>query len=371
MNILDVIGGTLVTLILLPVLISLWVFGSNEVEKRQAANQLAAVNQATASYVRTNYSTLLTQTTASTGPAIDIGPLVAGNFLQAGFQGKNVWGQTYQIYFRQPAATTIQAIVLTTGGRGSAATDTKFNNSLVPSASAMVGGQGGFIPTGTISGQAAGTLRGAFGGWTTDLASVGIPSPGVGHLGALSNFDSSSLGQDFLYRVAVPGHPEVNAMQTSLDMTNNNVLDLHDLQFTPRTMTTEDCADPAMNGHVFLDPNFGLYICRNGSKEVVSDTGNSTPLSAMTLAKDGDVITKPICPPGTNTTAQIFVTPAIASAGANAPPINAFQAYATNTDSTTWTVHLRLLTTYDNLGWVNPGANYGKIIVCTTCAKGS
>jgi len=50
MNILDVIGGILVTLLLLPTLVSLWVFGYNQVEMRQVASQMVTVNQAAASY---------------------------------------------------------------------------------------------------------------------------------------------------------------------------------------------------------------------------------------------------------------------------------------------------------------------------------
>jgi len=64
MNILDVIGGILVTLLLLPTLVSLWVFGYNQVEMRQVASQMVTVNQAAASYcaarkVQTNIALVL------------------------------------------------------------------------------------------------------------------------------------------------------------------------------------------------------------------------------------------------------------------------------------------------------------------------
>jgi len=156
---------------------------------------------------------------------------------------------------------------------------------------------------------------------------------------------------------------------------------VHDLAFTPRAITTETCNTTTENGHVFLDPMQGLYLCRNGNLEIISDTGNSTPLQEMTLAKDGDVINKPTCATGTNTVPQIFVSPAIASVdgtssvATNVPPIDAFQAYAVNTSPTTWTVHLRLLpmmmSPTDTVDWINPDANHGRIIVSTTCAKGS
>jgi type II secretory pathway pseudopilin PulG len=371
MKLIEVIGALVILLIMLPALANLWVLGSNEIEKRQAADQLVTVTKAAAAYVRKHQSTLLTQTTATSGPVIDTSPLVAEGFLQNGFQGHNVWDQVYQLYFRQPTLNTLQAVVLTTGGRGQDATDVKFGTVIVPSAAAMAGGSGGFIPTGDVPGESTGTLRGAFGGWTLDLTSVGIAAPGAAHLGALASFDTSSLGQDFLYRFAVPGHPELNAMQTELDMTDHAIRGVHEVQFTSRTMTSESCVDPDVDGRVFLDKDQGLYLCRDGQMQVLADTGNSTLFKNAVLASNGDVIEKPVCPPGTNTIPQIFVAPSIATAGAEAPPMTALQAWAVSLNASQWQVYLRLLTTDDTLGWVNPVSDYGRIMVCTTCAKGS
>ncbi|MGE4293562.1 MAG: shufflon system plasmid conjugative transfer pilus tip adhesin PilV [Desulfovibrio sp.] len=370
MKLIETIAAILILTIMLPALGDLWKMGANELEKRQAADHLLVVMKAAAAYVRKHQTDLLAQATASGGPTINTDPLVSEGFLESGFQGHNVWGQTYQICIRQPATNTLQAIVLTTGGRGENAKDVRFATSVVPSAAAMAGGAGGFVPTGDIPDQPSSSLRGAFGGWTLDLASVGITSPGAGHLGALTTFDSSSLGQDFLYRVAVPGHPELNAMQTELDMTDHAIRGVYEVQFTARTLDSEVC-DSTTEGRVFLDTNQGLYLCRNGKMEVLADTGNSTLFKNATLARDGDLIDKPSCPPGTDTSPQIFVAPAIAAAGADAPPITAFQSWATSSSTTQWQVHLRLLTTNDALGWVNPAANYGRIMVYTTCAKGS
>ncbi|OLN30178.1 PilV [Desulfovibrio sp. DV] len=370
MKLIETIGALLVLFIMLPVLLNLWELGANELEKRQAADQLVAVTKAASAYVRKHQTDLLTQTSSASGPTISTDPLVTEGFLEAGFQGHNVWGQTYQIVFRQPSSNTLQAVVLTTGGRGQDSKDVRFATSVVPSAAAMAGGAGGFIPTGDIPDQPSSSLRGAFGGWILNLASVGITSPGPGHLGALSTFDSSSLGQDFLYRVAVPGHPELNQMQTELDMTDHAIRNLYEVQFTARSLGSEVC-DLSVEGRVFLDTTQGLYICRNGNMEILADTGNSTLFKNATLAKDGDLVDKPSCPPGTDTTPQIFVTPTIAAAGAAAPPLTSFQTWATSASDTQWQVHLRLLTTDDTLGWVNPASDYGRIMVCTTCAKGS
>ncbi|MGE4538392.1 MAG: shufflon system plasmid conjugative transfer pilus tip adhesin PilV [Desulfovibrio sp.] len=370
MKLIETIGALLILFIMLPVLLNLWALGENELEKRQAADQLVAVTKAAAAYIRKHQTDLLTQTTATSGATIGTDPLVTEGFLEAGFQGHNVWGQTYQIAFRQPSSNTLQAVVLTTGGRGQDAKDVRFATSVVPSAAAMAGGAGGFVPTGDIPDQPSSSLRGAFGGWTLNLASIGITSPGPGHLGALSTFDSSSLGQDFLYRVAVPGHPELNQMQTELDMTDHAIRNIYETQFTSRTIGSETC-DSSTEGVMFLDNNQGLYLCRNGQMEMVADTGNSTMFKIATIAKDGDLVDKPSCPPETNTTPKIYVSPTIAAAGASAPPITSFQVWATSSSDTQWQVHLRILTTDDTLGWVNPASDYGRIMVYATCAKWS
>lgn len=369
MKLIEVVGALIIMMLLLPILANLWMQGSDEMAKRQAADQLAVVSKAAAGYTRKHQATLVTQTTTSSGPVIDTTALIVENLLPVGFAGRNVWGQTYQIYFRQPSSNTLQAVVLTTGGQGATPRAPRFASALVPSAAAMVGGSGGFIPTGDMPGQSSNVLQGAFGGWSLDLASVGIPSPGAGHLGSLSTFDSSSLGQDFLYRVAVPGHAELNQMQTNIDMTDHSIRNLHEAQFTPRPLTTEAC-DASTEGRLFLDAEQGFYVCRNGKMEIMADSGNSTLLKSAFLAVDGQVVDKPICSSGSSTVPQIYVSPTLAAAGAEAPPITSFQTWATEISATQWQVHLRLLTTDDNLGWVNPAPNFGRILVYTTCAKG-
>ncbi|HBO9536458.1 TPA: shufflon system plasmid conjugative transfer pilus tip adhesin PilV, partial [Pseudomonas aeruginosa] len=48
-------------------------------------------------------------------------------------------------------------------------------------------------------------------------------SPGAGHLATALFFDDGALTNDYLYRNSVAGHPEVNRMNTSIDMGGNNL----------------------------------------------------------------------------------------------------------------------------------------------------
>lgn len=368
---LNALAGLLVLIMMLPGLAALWDMGVVSQQQRVAAEHLQAVTRASAHYVRKHQTSLLAAATPSSGPVIGVSDLVADRLLPAGFQGRNLWGQGYQIYLRQPEPNALQAIVLTTGGR---AVTASFANITIPGAAALAGGVGGYIPSGTVAGQSSGQLLGAGGGWVVPLASMGITSPGAGHLGALSAFDTSALGQDYLYRVAVPGNPELNAMRTELNMTGHAVRGVSELQFTQREITSESCAAPEEQGRVFLDARQGLYLCRDNALEVIGDTGNAALLKETRLARNGEMVTKPICPPGTGTVPMIFTSPTIVEAGPDAPPIHALQAWATSANDTQWQVHLRLLTSdtslsADGSGWVYPEELFGRVMTLTTCAR--
>ncbi len=361
---LQAIAGLIILVMLMPGLASLWDMGITKQQQRIAAEHLEAVTSAASQYIRQNQSDLFISASATSGSTLSVADLMTEGLLPTGFQEKNLWGQEYQIHIRQPETNALQGIVLTTGGRNAT---TKFMNSTIPGAAAMMGGAGGFVPSGVLQGQSSEQLLGAGGGWTITLSTMGITSPGSGHLGALTSFESSTLGQEYLYRVAVPGNPELNAMMTELDMTDHAINNVHQIQFTEREISTESCTEEEEQGRVFLDGEQGLYICRNNSLEMIGDTGNATLLKNATLASNGDTIEKPTCPPNTNTVPMIFVAPSIASSGSEAPSLSSFQAWATSLNDTEWQVHLRLLTA--DQSWVYPTENYGRIMVMSMCAR--
>lgn len=373
MHLLGTIGAIIVLIIMMPGFLGWWESGHTATQQRIVANHMAAVTRAARQYVNRHQDTLLTQASASAGPSVTIAELINEGFLSEGFQPRNAWLQEYQIHVRQPQTGTLQAIVLTTGGRNNE-TD-KFRNVTVPGAAALVGGAGGYVPSGVLPGQTENMLQGAGNGWILDLGSVGIASPGSGHLGAVSSYDSSALGQDFLYRVAVPGQPELNAMQTELDMTDHAIRNVSELQFEEREITDQSCAAPEDQGQLFLDRVQGLYLCRDNSLEIIGDSGNSALLKNATLAKNGDRIAKPSCAPSTGTAPAIFTSPSIAEAGPDAPPLTSFQTWATSLSDTEWQVHMRIQTPTktldgsDNDGWVYPADDYGRIMVLAMCIK--
>ena len=354
--------------VLMPIVYQHWQIGYIAEQQSHAADQLRQVNDASDAYIKRHFDTLLSSTTPSSGPQITIDQLVNVGLLPEGFRNSNIWGQSYEIYVRKPHENTLNSITITRGGREHKEGDS-FATLTVPGAALRLGGAGGFVPTGALPGQQDGTLHGAAGGFILDLAALGITSPGPGHLGAYSAFDEYDLGTDYLYRGEVPGHPEYNQMQTELDMTGHGIENVGSVQYVSRTVTDGESCSTEDEGKMFLDELQGMYLCRNGMLVLMADTGNSTQFKMSTVANNGDRIAKPSCAPGTGTSPQIYVAPAIASSGSQSPAMSALQAWATSVSATEWQVHLRVLNTSNSDAWVYPTPEYGRVMVFTTCTK--
>ena len=354
--------------VLMPIVYQHWQIGYIAEQQSHAADQLRQVNDASDAYIKRHFDTLLSSTTPSSGPQITIDQLVNDGLLPEGFRNSNIWGQSYEIYVRKPHENTLNSITITRGGREHKEGDS-FATLTVPGAALRLGGAGGFVPPGALPGQQDGTLHGAAGGFILDLAALGITSPGPGHLGAYSAFDEYDLGTDYLYRGEVPGHPEYNQMQTELDMTGHGIENVGSVQYVSRTGTDGESCSTEDEGKMFLDELQGMYLCRNGMLVLMADTGNSTQFKMSTVANNGDRIAKPSCAPGTGTSPQIYVAPAIASSGSQSPAMSALQAWATSVSATEWQVHLRVLNTSNSDAWVYPTPEYGRVMVFTTCTK--
>lgn len=352
----------LVSLGLLPPLGNQINDGYTYMQKRSAANHIEKVNKAFSEYIKMHHADLLETATQTKGPTVTIQDLKNDNLLPEGFSEYNVWRQSYNLYVRKPKDNELQGIVLTDS---SGNYDKKFVGTTIPGTATMLGGSGGFIPSGIIPNQTSNKIIGSYGSWEYNLNDLGIASPGEGHLAALATFGSNELGLDFLYRVAVPGEPELNAMQTNLDMTDHDINEVRSIKLVTHTIDDFMCEETDNQGRVFYDELEGMYICRDGKAVMVNDTGNSIMMKNATLASNEDLIDKPLCPAGTDTQPYIFLSPSIVSSGEEALHLASFQTWATDFSSTQWQVHLRVLNKKEE--WIYPEPNYNKIMVMTVC----
>ncbi len=172
-----------------------------------AARQMRDVTHAAKGYI-TTYAAAIEGTATATAPVtITVPMLVNTGFLPAGFGQTNPYQQTWEVQVLQPSPGDLQALVLSQGGVPIQPAET-------PRIGAEEGGSGGSV-------QANGTAQGSFGSWQVSLADY--TNPGVGHVASLIDYSNGQLQSDYLYRTAVPGEPQLNTMQTNLDMGTNNI----------------------------------------------------------------------------------------------------------------------------------------------------
>lgn len=192
--------------------------GVTNVQTAAAASQMLVFDKAALQFVQDEAATLVAQATASVPVSVTPTMLVNGGYLPAGFSATNVFGQTWLLQVLQPTPNNLQALVTSQGGR--AITDTR---QLVQIA-AQAGAQGGFVPYAGQNGDptmVSSRAYGAYGAWQVPLANY--TNPGSGRLASLLAFTGAQANSGYLYRVQVPGHPELNRMQTSIDMAGNDV----------------------------------------------------------------------------------------------------------------------------------------------------
>lgn len=192
--------------------------GVMNVRTAATASQQVIFNKGAQLYVKDRAAEIATQATASVPVSVTTATLIAGNYLPPGFSPNNAFGQSWLLQVLQPTPNNLQTLVTSQGGFP--ITDTR---QLVQIA-AQAGAQGGFVPYVGQNGDTtmvATDAYGAFGAWRVSLAN--FTNPGSGHLASLLAFGGAQANNGYLYRVQVPGHPELNQMQTSLDMGGNDV----------------------------------------------------------------------------------------------------------------------------------------------------
>ncbi|AVZ36708.1 pilus assembly protein PilV [Pseudomonas aeruginosa] len=179
--------------------------GLNE---QHAAQQQQQVAKAAEKYLKDNFSTVLASAGA-TAPAVITVPMLRNTrYLPAGFSDTNIFGQQYQVRARKPAANQLETLIVTTGGQ--AAPEMSIRR-----IAQLMGAQGGYISK-TNTGIAQGAA------WQVALSNFGS-APGAGHLATALFFQDGAIANEYLYRNAVPGHPELNRMNTALNMGGNNI----------------------------------------------------------------------------------------------------------------------------------------------------
>ncbi|WP_315923074.1 shufflon system plasmid conjugative transfer pilus tip adhesin PilV [Mesorhizobium sp. SP-1A] len=236
------IGAALVVVGLMSAAISVMIAEYTEQRKaKTAAEKLAEVHEAASGYIKANYSALMTNTTGGKKVVVasgrksitdqpPVGSLQRDGFLPAGFIDNNAYGQQHSVIIRQvtpPSGGTpyLEAIVTTHGGRA-------IPDDQLARVAGFVGVSGGYFGGYDINATDNGMIVGNFGGWRTQKSAwdAGGITIQPGHVQSTLAFENGNLLTDYLYRNDVPGVPEANTMNTSINMGGNNINNVNTLK---------------------------------------------------------------------------------------------------------------------------------------------
>lgn len=179
------------------------------------SGQFAMLIAGATRYVQAHKADLEVSVPVGTTFELPLQNLVDESDLTKGFSGRNPFGQRWSVYVQQPTSGQVVAFVTSNGGH-------VLQVGAMSEIANHASDKAGFIPqNGVLPGVDSSSAVGAGMGWF--LALSGRPNPGPGHLYGQVGIDDSELHDDVLYRVAVQNHPELNQMQTTLNMGGNNI----------------------------------------------------------------------------------------------------------------------------------------------------
>ncbi len=177
----------------------------------RAAARLVTLTTAAQGWALANFPTLLAGPPTRTLP---LATLVTDGFLGAGFPAADAMSRGSRILLSRTAAGVVEIVVTQTVGTG----DVRWPWRAVATAPAGIARIGTVAPAGSrIAGPTIDVDVSAF-----QAAFAGDPAPRA--LAAHVRLDRQSVYGDQLYRTAVAAFPELNRMETALDLAGNDLV---------------------------------------------------------------------------------------------------------------------------------------------------
>ena len=331
------------------------------------AQEMKQVASAASAYARANFVTVRGTPGGSPGVTMKITsddssflPYVSGGVLH---KFDIIFYKSYDDDTKVPPVVRIQPIVVNT--------DTRFTDEeLVNYIAAAATMAGGIFRDSTIFGSPiygnginAPVLMPMLGGYSYGTAFM--------LAGIVDDYDYDSGA---LYRNAIAGRPELNRMNTDLDMDNHDINNVKDLRVLNNTYINKDVQ---VGGGVYANDNIvtqnGIYAKNNiisqngkiyaqdGVLKSINLNGKDVVLSSgvyySNIVQNGGTVLIPSCPSGM--TPQVFASPVQVLALDNQG--RAAVIYGMNAQIVNSTLVISALIRYDgsgNLIWTNPGHNY-------------
>lgn len=202
---------------------------SDDTKNTVTASQVRTFGEAAKAYIKDNYAAVQGVATATAPALIDVPTLIASGHLTTGFFPTNAFGQSMCALVLEPTANRLQAMVVAEGG-------TVIDDLSMGNIASVIGGSGG-----AVYASDATVIRGAIGGWSIPVSTfdnlvnnVSKKCDGTaGNVRLVAGspamalwFENGDTSSAFLARDAVPGRPELNAMNTPLVMNAVQTVDV-------------------------------------------------------------------------------------------------------------------------------------------------
>ena len=248
---------------------------SDDTKNTVTASQVRTFGEAAKAYIKNNYAAVQGVATATTPALIDVLTLIAAGNLTAGFLATNAFGQSMCALVLEPTANRLQAMVVAEGG-------TVIDDLSMGNIASVIGGSGGAVYSSDAT-----VIRGAIGGWSIPTSTFDNLVNNVNKRcdGTAGNvrlvagrpamalwFENGDTSSAFLARDAVPGRPELNAMNTPIVMNSVQTVDVA-------------CASV---GAIAQDGSGGILSCQGGVWKSPGDGKCVSTASDLNyLQKDG------------------------------------------------------------------------------------
>ncbi|KVN02763.1 type II secretion system protein [Burkholderia stagnalis] len=258
-SLIEVLGALAIAAVMLAGIAMLVDTSLDDVRAQQAAQYQSQVTAAATRALKRDYDAWWQRANKLTPIVMKLTDLQTTNDLPAALRSTNAYGQHTCVLIKRSAGSVgLDALVVTTGGEPIG--DKELG---LVAASAGPGG-------GSISKTFPNEARGAFDAWRMPLgAFLGGSSPkcdpadtappNTGHLAneIFFNGPGQQINSDYLYRVGVTGHPEANAMQVPIWLTQ---------KFAEGNLDEANCgtAGNFTNGKLGADTFGNLLSCQNG-----------------------------------------------------------------------------------------------------------
>lgn len=261
-----------------------------DIKSVTAAEHIKIIGDATALYIQDNFAAVQAIATPAVPYKIGINILITDGYLPNGFQDINAYDQQVCTVVLEPSPNELQAMVITTGG------DTIVDGDLVYQVDS-IGASGGGVYTASPAGLPTDIIgsggsyiipRGNFHNAGRTCASAdGAGGVNIvpGHAGMALWVEQSAFDAGVLYRNAVAGRPDLNQMNTDLDMNGNSILNLEAVALNSACTDQGALAQDAPTGAT-LSCQSGTWQ-KMGSRYWENPVTNFGSLPACNVAADG------------------------------------------------------------------------------------